>query len=292
MGPDRKSDTAAAVEFENVCFNYDTPPLLSFISKKNRGDDIGLRSGEAALEDTGVRRPVLHDLSFRVEWGKTSALVGPTGAGKSTIFDLISGVISPMSGRILIGGKDAGRMGRTQRLRSLAVVPQEPGLFDESIYENIRYGLQEIGDEDAVEANSGVANEIRLAAAAAGVKEFSDRLDNGLNSSCGPRGSLLSGGQRQRIAIARALIRKSPILMLDEPTSALDAGTEACIQKAIKEWEPNQAVFVISHRLATVRDADMILVLKDGGVVEQGTHHELRENAGWYEENYQAHLLL
>ena len=290
METGQQIENAAAVEFESVSFRYDMPKLLPFLARMDETDE-GSKSGQVAVADAGIGRTVLRDLSFRLEWGQTSALVGPTGAGKSTIFDLINGVISPNSGRILIGGKDTGFMDRKQRLRSLAVVPQEPGLFDETIYENIRYGLLDLHNGDSKEAVSSIPNEVDFAAKAAGVKEFSDRLENGLNSLCGPRGSLLSGGQRQRIAIARALIRKAPILMLDEPTSALDAETEAYIQKAIKEWESSKTVFVISHRLATVQDADRILVLNDGGVVEQGKHVELIRNGGWYGENYRTQLL-
>lgn len=216
--------------------------------------------------------PALNGISFVAEAGKTTALVGPSGAGKTTVFTLLTRLADPDSGRILLGGHDL----RTLDLGSLrdmfSVVSQEPALFDETIRDNILLGQDR--PEEAV----------RRAADAAHVSAFVEALPFGLDTPAGPRGSALSGGQRQRVAIARALLRDAPILLLDEATSALDAASEAAVQEALDRLSHDRTTLVIAHRLATVRRADRILVLDRGRVVEEGTHEGLLAAGGLYAE--------
>ena len=208
--------------------------------------------------------PVLDNINLTVRAGETIALVGMTGSGKSTLASLIPRFFDPDKGRILFDGTDA----RDIQLRSLrqqvAMVLQEPFLLPFSIAENIAYGRAGATHEEVV-----------AAAVAANADEFIRRLPDGYNTVIGERGATLSGGQRQRLSIARALLKDAPILILDEPTSALDNRTEALILEALKKLMVNRTTFIIAHRLSTIRNADWIVVLKDGKIVEQGTQSEL-----------------
>jgi len=215
--------------------------------------------------------PVLTGLTLTAEMGKTTALVGPSGAGKTTIFGLLTRLVDSSGGAITIGGTDVRALGIEGLRDAVAVVGQETALFDATIADNIR-----LGRLDATEA------EVRSAAEAALVLEFADSLPDGLNSGVGPRGSALSGGQRQRIAIARAMLKSAPILLLDEPTSALDARSEQLVQEALARLSEGRTTLVIAHRLSTIRDADKIIVLDHGRVIEQGRHAELMEADGAY----------
>jgi ATP-binding cassette subfamily B protein/subfamily B ATP-binding cassette protein MsbA len=203
--------------------------------------------------------------------GTTVALVGPSGAGKSTLSALIPRLLDPWEGQVLIGGRDV----RDFTLRSLrdniAVVLQDTFLFPASVADNIAYGRPDAG-----------AAQIARAARAAGADQFITELPQGYDTVIGERGATLSGGERQRIAIARALLKDAPILVLDEPTSALDAVTESGILKAMDVLRKGRTTLVIAHRLSTVRNADLIAVLKDGGVSELGSHDELRRLGGTY----------
>lgn len=218
-------------------------------------------------------RPVLKDVSFRVQRGEVVAIVGPTGAGKTTLADLLLRFYDPGAGAIRIDGIDLRDLQRDSFLDQVAVVTQEPFLFDTTIRENIMYGRPTAGRE-AFEA----------AARAAHVDEFVDQLPNGYDSAVGESGLLLSGGQRQRITIARAILMDPSILVFDEATSSLDAKTERIVQDALDAFQGRRTVFVIAHRLSTVRRADRILVVEGGRIVQQGSHDELAATTGLYSE--------
>jgi ATP-binding cassette, subfamily B, bacterial len=211
-----------------------------------------------------AERPILKNISFDAQPGQTIAIVGATGAGKTTLVSLIPRFADPWQGRVLIDGHDL----RDVRLKSLrdqvGVVLQESFLFPLSIAENIAYGRPDASRED-----------IEVAARAANAHGFIASLPEGYDTVIGERGATLSGGERQRLSIARALLKDPPILILDEPTSALDAETERSIIDALQRLMKNRTTFVIAHRLSTVRRADRILVLKDGEIIESGTHEEL-----------------
>ncbi|CAL5000394.1 unnamed protein product [Urochloa decumbens] len=229
----------------------------------------GLR-GEVELRHVDLAYPsrpdvqVLRDLSLRARAGKTLALVGPSGCGKSSVLALVLRFYEPTSGRVLVDGKDARKYNLRALRRAVAVVPQEPFLFAASIHDNIAYGRPEATEAEVVEA-----------AAQANAHRFVSALPEGYGTQVGERGVQLSGGQRQRIALARALLKKAPIMLLDEATSALDAESERCVQEALGRSGTPRTTIVVAHRLATVRNAHTIAVLDDGKVVEQGSHSNL-----------------
>ncbi len=217
----------------------------------------------------------LDDVSFFVPAGKTVALVGPSGAGKTTIINLIPRFYTVTRGKVLIDGIDV-RDFPLHNLRSfISIVPQETVLFSTTIMENIRYGRLDASDEEVMEA-----------AKLANAHEFIIRMEHGYHTQVGEQGAQLSGGQRQRIAIARAILRNPRILLLDEATSALDTESEILVQKALEELMRNRTSFVIAHRLSTILNADEILVIDRGKLVERGTHKELLEQNGLYAQLY------
>ncbi|NHB76751.1 ABC transporter ATP-binding protein [Rhodobacter calidifons] len=224
-------------------------------------------------------RPVLHELSFTAEAGKVTALVGASGAGKSTVFQLISALIEPQAGRILIGGVDVQEMSLFDQRALLASVSQDAALFDETLRENLLLGRQGI---DPAQLEQALAD--------AEVTGFAAALPQGLETPAGTRGSALSGGQRQRIAIARALLADAPVLLLDEATSALDTRTEAAVSQALARARTGRTTLVIAHRLSTVKGADRILVLDRGRLVEEGTHDSLMARGGAYAQLQEAQL--
>ncbi|QJB38324.1 ATP-binding cassette domain-containing protein [Chitinophaga oryzae] len=214
-------------------------------------------------EDT----PVLKNLSFQAQANQTIALIGPSGAGKSTIVSLLLRIYDPTGGHILFDQKDSSTFPLSALRSQIATVPQDVFLFGGTIAENIAYGKQ-----DATDA------EIIAAAQKANAWEFIQRMPQGLQTIVGERGVQLSGGQRQRIAIARAVLKSPRILILDEATSALDAESEKLVQDALSKLMKGRTAIVIAHRLATIRQADKIIVIDKGAIVEEGTHHELISN--------------
>ncbi len=224
--------------------------------------------------------PVLKQVSFVILPGETAALVGPTGAGKSTVIQLLHRFFDPDSGGIKLDGHDIRKLDRNNFLSQIALVPQETLLFGGSVRENILYGKL-----DATEA------ELIDAAKSANAHDFIIQLEKGYDTLVGEKGIKLSGGERQRIAIARALLKNPKILVLDEATSALDNRSESQIQEAMDRLMHNRTTLIIAHRLSTVRDADKIVVLDKGRVVEVGRHDELMENESLYHNLYTMKLL-
>ncbi|WP_330177235.1 ABC transporter ATP-binding protein/permease [Streptomyces sp. NBC_01498] len=248
-GKERVGSVAGRIDFENVGFRYDGTP-------------------DAAVEGfTLSARP-----------GRTIALVGASGAGKSTVLNLLIGFIRPTSGRILLDGTDMASLDLRSYRRFLSVVPQESILFEGTIRENVTYGLDG-ADETTV----------RRALRDANALEFVDRLPDGLDTVVGERGARLSGGQKQRLAIARALIRDPRVLVLDEATSALDTRSEALVQEALARLVHGRTVFVVAHRLSTIRSADRIVVMERGRIAEVGTHDSLMTRGGVYAGLQPAH---
>ena len=231
--------------------------------------------GEVKFSDVSFHYPTrtnmaaLNNVNFTARPGEVTAVVGPSGAGKTTLFALIQRFYDPELGHILIDGIDIKSTDPQELRKHIAVVPQDTIIFSGSVLDNIRFGSPDATREAAM-----------AAAIAARVDEFAKKLPNGFDTEVGERGITLSGGQRQRIAIARAILRNAPILLLDEATSSLDAESEALIQEALEKLTANRTTLVVAHRLATVRNADRILVFDGGKLVAQGTHSQLvKKNA-------------
>lgn len=231
------------IQFNEVCFAYPTRPEIAALNR----------------------------VTFRVKPGETVALVGPSGAGKSTIFNLLLRFFDPESGDVSLDGVRLVDADVDALRARMALVPQDVALFADTVAENIRYGVPEAS-----------LNSVKRAAAAAQADEFIRALPQGYDTQLGERGVTLSGGQRQRIAIARAILKDAPVLLLDEATNALDAESEALVQRALEGVMKSRTTVVIAHRLATVQKATRILVMEKGQIVEQGTHAELIANAGLY----------
>ena len=241
--PAQVTQSGSAIKLEGVTFHYPSRPT------------------QAALTD----------FNLSVAPGETVAIVGPSGAGKSTVFQLLLRFYDPASGRIELDGVRTADMALADLRQRIGIVPQDAVIFSTSALENIRYGKPSATDE-----------EVKAAAKGAFAHEFISALPEGYNTFLGERGVRLSGGQRQRIAIARAMLKNSPLLLLDEATSALDAESERMVQAALESAMRDRTTLVIAHRLATVQKADRILVIDHGHMVEQGTHETLMAANGVY----------
>lgn len=258
----------AAASLERIYDVLDLRPSITSGMRNHPPPDTTIRLEDIRLSYDS--HPVLNGLSFTAEAGQTTALVGPSGAGKSTVFNLLTRMIDPESGAITLGDVPLRDFDLATLRDQFSTVSQDAALFDETLRENILLGR----------ANDDTA--LRRATEAAHVAEFTDGLPQGLDTPAGPRGSALSGGQRQRVAIARAVLRDAPILLLDEATSALDAQSERLVQQALDDLSVGRTTLVIAHRLSTVRQADKIVVIESGRVVEQGSHDQLMKQGGAY----------
>lgn len=226
-------------------------------------------------------KEVLHNISFEASSGSVTALVGSSGSGKSTIAGLAATFLNPTEGQVLLDGKDLAKVNLSSYRKHLGVVLQDDFLYEGTIRENILFPRPNASESELLEAVEG-----------AYVNEFTDRFEDGLDTVIGERGVKLSGGQRQRISIARALLAKPEVIILDEATSNLDTESESFIQKSLAVLMKNRTTFVIAHRLSTIQQADQILVVEEGNIVERGKHEELIASKGRYYElfTYQSRI--
>ena len=241
-GAETLKNIKGEISFENVCFSYD--------------------GGKSSL----------NNINLSIKQGETIALVGSTGSGKTTLVSLIARLYNPTSGRISIDGQDISNIELAELRSQISLVDQNVRLFNDTVKNNIALGQGDLMPIEHIEQAANISNS----------SEFISKLDQKLNTEIGEDGTTLSGGQRQRLSIARAIAKDSPILILDEATSALDSKTERLVQSAIDKMQKGRTTIIIAHRLSTIQNADRIIVLKEGKIIEQGSHKELLNKAGEY----------
>ena len=249
--------------------------LFAILDVKNpiveKKDAVQVTEFRNEIEFRNVNFSYSHDINLKIAKGKTVAIVGPSGGGKSTMADLLPRFYDVTGGEILLDGRNIKDYKIESLVSLMGIVTQEAILFNDTVYNNITFGMSNVSDEDVYNA-AKVAN----------AHDFIMQMENGYQTNIGDRGGKLSGGQRQRLAIARAVLKNPPILILDEATSALDTESERLVQQALTNLMKNRTSVVIAHRLSTIRDADEIVVVQKGQIVERGTHEQLLENHGLY----------
>jgi ATP-binding cassette subfamily B protein len=260
---------ARSVEFDDVRFTYPSAAEVSLASLE-----------DVAVLDSGTNAEVLHGISFRAEPGALIALVGPSGAGKTTISQLVPRVYDVTGGAIRIGGHDVRSLTQQSLHDRIGVVSQEAHMFHDTIGANLRYAAPHASDE-----------QLWAAIDAAQIGELLRALPDGLDTVVGDRGYRLSGGEKARLAIARVLLKEPQIVILDEATAHLDSESEVAVQRALDAALEGRTSLVIAHRLSTVRDADLILVMESGQIVQQGTHAQLLAEGGLYADLYRTQFL-
>jgi ATP-binding cassette subfamily B protein len=256
----------ASVEFEDVSFTYPSAREVSLASLES-----------VAVLEAGSRSEVLHDLSFTVAPGQMVALVGPSGAGKTTISSLVPRLYDVTAGSVSISGIDVRHATMASLRDSVGVVTQDPHLFHDTLRANLLYARPDATEADVLEALDQ-----------AQIGHIVADLPDGLDTVIGERGYRLSGGEKQRVALARLLLKAPDIVVLDEATAHLDSESEAAVQRALRRTLTGRTSLVIAHRLSTVREADQLLVIDDGRIVERGTHASLLAENGLYAELYRT----
>ncbi len=277
------SNTVSTLQEQFMSFRHSLDLLETEpdIEEKPGATELTRAKGHVVFEDVCFsyegRRDTLKHASFESRAGQRVAIVGPTGAGKSTLLSLLPRFYDPQSGRIVLDGHDVRDLTLASLRAQASVVLQEPLLFSGTIADNIRYGALEAGEQDVIEA-----------AKAANAHDFVSALPKGYETELGERGARLSGGERQRISVARAFLKDAPILILDEPTSSIDSKTETVILDALERLMAGRTTFMVAHRLSTIGDSDLILVINHGEIVEQGSHDELLAVEGLYRQLHDA----